>query len=45
MGSALSGAVQGAMGLKAFDLLFAATLGLYTLGIALWPWAFRKRVD
>jgi MFS family permease len=45
LASALSGLVQGAMGLKAFDLLFGVTLALYALGIALWPWAFRKRVD
>jgi MFS family permease len=45
LASALSGLVQGALGLKAFDLLFGVTLALYALGIALWPWAFRKRVD
>lgn len=47
LASALSGAVQEALGLKAFDLLFGVTLALYTLGIALWPWAFRglERVD
>ena len=45
LGSALSGMVQGAMGLRAFDYLFGVTLALYALGIALWPWAFRKRVD
>jgi hypothetical protein len=45
MASALSGLVQGALGLKAFDYLFGVTLALYALGIALWPWAFRKRVD
>jgi hypothetical protein len=42
LASALSGLVQGALGLGAFDLLFAATLALYALGIALWPWAFAK---
>ncbi|WP_022797339.1 MFS transporter [Thermus islandicus] len=42
LASALSGAVQGALGLKAFDLLFGVTLALYALGIALWPWAFAK---
>ena len=47
LGSALSGAVQEALGLKAFDLLFGGTLALYALGILLWPWAFRglERVD
>jgi MFS family permease len=45
LASALSGLVQGALGLKAFDYLFGVTLALYALGIALWPWAFRKRVD
>ena len=47
LASALSGAVQEALGLKAFDLLFGVTLALYTLGIAFWPWAFRglERVD
>ena len=45
LGSALSGAVQQALGLRAFDYLFGVTLTLYALGIALWPWAFRKRVD
>ncbi len=42
LGSALSGAAQEALGLRAFDLLFGATLALYALGIALWPWAFGK---
>jgi len=45
LASALSGLVQGALGLRAFDYLFGVTLALYALGIALWPWAFRKRVD
>jgi hypothetical protein len=45
LASALSGLVQGALGLKAFDYLFGVTLALYALGIALWPWAFRTRVD
>jgi len=45
LASALSGLVQGAVGLRAFDYLFGVTLALYALGIALWPWAFRKRVD
>ncbi|GGN02693.1 MFS transporter [Thermus composti] len=47
LASALSGAAQEALGLKAFDLLFGVTLALYALGIALWPWAFRglERVD
>ncbi len=39
LGSALSGALQEALGLAAFNYLFATTLGLYALGIALWPWA------
>ncbi len=39
LGSALSGAMQEALGLGAFNYLFATTLGLYALGIALWPWA------
>lgn len=42
LASALSGAVQEALGLRAFHYLFAATLTLYTLGIALWPWAFGR---
>ncbi len=37
LASALSGLVQGALGLKAFDYLFGVTLVLYALGIALWP--------
>ncbi|BDB12238.1 MFS transporter [Thermus thermophilus] len=47
LASALSGVVQEALGLRAFDLLFGGTLALYTLGILLWPWAFRglKQVD
>ncbi|WP_245606104.1 MFS transporter [Thermus amyloliquefaciens] len=40
LGSALSGVVQEALGLLAFHYLFAVTLVLYALGIALWPWAF-----
>lgn len=42
LGSALSGVVQEALGLTAFHYLFATTLTLYALGIALWPWAFRR---
>lgn len=42
LGSAVSGMAQEALGLKAFHYLFAATLGLYALGIALWPWAFGR---
>lgn len=42
LGSALSGRVQEALGLAAFHYLFAVTLVLYTLGIALWPWAFGR---
>lgn len=42
LGSALSGVVQGALGPAAFHYLFATTLTLYALGIALWPWAFRR---
>jgi MFS family permease len=41
-GSALSGKVQEALGLAAFHYLFAVTLLLYALGIALWPWAFGR---
>ncbi len=40
LGTALSGRVQEAFGLLAFDYLFAVTLVLYTLGIGLWAWAF-----
>lgn len=40
LGSALSGVAQEALGLLAFHYLFAVTLVLYALGIALWPWAF-----
>ncbi|MFN4073096.1 MAG: MFS transporter [Thermus sp.] len=40
LGSAASGMVQEAWGLVAFHYLFAVTLSLYALGIALWPWAF-----
>lgn len=42
LGSAISGMAQEALGLKAFHYLFAATLGLYALGIALWPWVFGR---
>ncbi|MFD3005743.1 MFS transporter [Thermus tengchongensis] len=42
LGSALSGVAQEALGLAAFHYLFAATLTLYALGIALWPWAFGR---
>ncbi|MCX7850051.1 MFS transporter [Thermus sp.] len=42
LGSALSGRVQEALGLAAFHYLFGATLVLYALGIALWPWAFGR---
>ncbi|KGQ22665.2 MFS transporter [Thermus filiformis] len=41
-GSAFSGKVQEALGLAAFHYLFAVTLLLYALGIALWPWAFGR---
>jgi len=43
LGSALSGKLQAALGLGAFHYLFGATLALYALGIALWPWAFRQK--
>lgn len=42
LGTALSGKVQQALGLLAFDYLFAATLLLYALGIGLWRWAFGR---
>lgn len=42
LGSALSGVVQEAWGLGAFNYLFALTLGLYAVGIALWPWTFGR---
>ncbi|APD09910.1 MULTISPECIES: MFS transporter [Thermus] len=42
LGSALSGKLQAALGLPAFHYLFGATLALYALGIALWPWAFGR---
>jgi MFS family permease len=42
LASALSGVVQEALGLRAFDYLFGLTLFLYALGIALWPWAFGR---
>lgn len=42
LGSALSGMAQEAWGLVAFDYLFALTLGLYAVGIALWPWTFGR---
>lgn len=42
LGRALSGVVQGALGPAAFHYLFATTLILYALGIALWPWAFQE---
>ncbi|MDM7324308.1 MAG: MFS transporter [Thermus sp.] len=42
LGSALSGMAQEALGLRAFHYLFGATLGLYGMGIALWPWAFSR---
>ncbi len=42
LASALSGQAQEALGLRAFDYLFAVTLALYTLGIGLWPWAFAR---
>lgn len=41
-GSALSGMAQEAWGLVAFDYLFGLTLGLYAVGIALWPWTFGR---
>ncbi|GLV48358.1 MFS transporter [Thermus sp. LT1-2-5] len=43
LASALSGKLQAAMGLAAFHYLFGATLALYALGIALWPWAFQQK--
>lgn len=42
LGSAVSGMAQEALGLKAFHHLFALTLGLYAVGIALWPWTFGR---
>ncbi len=42
LGSALSGMAQEAWGLVAFDYLFGLTLGLYAVGIALWPWTFGR---
>lgn len=42
LGSALSGKLQAALGLPAFHYIFGATLALYALGIALWPWAFGR---
>jgi hypothetical protein len=46
LGGVLSGMVQEAWGLVAFNYLFALTLGLYAVGIALWPWTFgRLRAD
>ncbi len=43
LASLLSGSLQEAWGLAAFHFLFATTLLLYALGIALWPWAFREK--
>ncbi|WP_126209600.1 MFS transporter, partial [Thermus scotoductus] len=42
LGGVLSGMVQEAWGLVAFNYLFALTLGLYAVGIALWPWTFGR---